>query len=191
MSAARGMATGPAGVALHEHVERRARRLVAWLAANGGAEWRQCPSNGIIAEALAIGSIPTARKTVHDAAALGLLEVWAPPGGAARMVRITAEGMALPELSGAPQVADGSFRAWLRQAGPGARHAYYQGRLAQARDARNCLLPPARIALDEADRASEAHALGLVLLVQQPLLGGDGARYLAIRTRKPLPKGAR
>lgn len=195
MSAERGMAAGPSGPILHEHVERRAQRLVFWLAANGGAEWRQCPGNGIIAQALAIGSIPTARKTVQDAAALGLVEVWAKAGGAARMVRITEAGMALVGEQGGhkvdPVAGRQSFAAWLRQAKPGDRHAYYEGRLAEAREARSCLSPQARAALEEAERASEAHALGLVLLTQQPLEGGAGTRYLASRTRKPLPRGAR
>ncbi|WBV42748.1 hypothetical protein [Pseudoroseomonas cervicalis] len=199
MSAARGMAAGPNSPRLHAHVAERARRLATWLASEGGPEWHRCPTDAVMALQLDAGCPRTALKTLRDAAALGLLEIWAPPGGPARMVRVTDAGMALAGEQVVQKVVQQvasvarwpGFADWLRQAKPGDRYPYYEGRLAEARDQRNCLPPLARVALEEAERASEAHALGLVLLTQQPLEGGAGTRYLASRTRKPLPRGAR
>lgn len=93
----------------------------------------------------------------------------------------------LGAAASAPLTATG-FRAWLHRAAAGERLIYWHGVLARDRAPGSSLDKRHRVRLDKlAALALAAAEAGLVHLVQQRLGAGVFA-YLAIRSRKPIPR---
>lgn len=159
-------------------------KLTELLRREHGACEGPCPDSEVIMRRLGLPGLRSATKLLTQAHEAGLIQL-GPRLANSRTVRVLPSGAALSR-SGA--VAPRSpFGRWLAGAPAGDRRTYFVGHLAEARgSADSNRSQGVRAALAEAVEAGKASEYGLVVLVTRRV--ADGHEYLAVRTRKPVPR---